>query len=98
MKSEVMNFHTTNFGWNYYVRVFTNGSIKFGRYQTNGSQNSQHEETVFVKPEKIQIPNIDAYLEANKTEYPSSDMRIAARNECEWAMNHVQNQGKGWNK
>lgn len=62
------------------------------------SQNSQHEETVFVKPEKIQIPNIDAYLEANKTEYPSSDMRIAARNECEWAMNHVQNQGKGWNK
>lgn len=35
------NFHTTNYGWNYFFEIAKTGAIRVGRYLTNGHVNGR---------------------------------------------------------
>ena len=81
---ERYNFHNTSYGWNYFVEIASTGKLRFGRYHTNGHQNSDQQTTVWVDDSKVEVSDIKKYISAKKSESNIDDTLLFNANvECQ---------------
>lgn len=84
---ERYNFHNTSYGWNYFVELVSTGRLRFGRYYTNGHQNSNEQRTRWVDDSKVEVSDIKKYVAAKKDECHISDtLAFNANVECQRAV------------